>query len=103
VQLVLSGHVHDFTAMDFGETRPPQLIVGTGGDVLESGDKPPPVTGSPVVDGLAAQSFSMGRFGYFAFDRHGRDWVGGFHDLTDRLVASCRLHDRSLKCEAVTP
>ena len=91
VQLVLSGHVHDFTAMEFGAGRPPQLIVGTGGDLLESGDKPPPLIGSTVVDDLPTQAFSMGRFGYFVFDRHGREWLGGFHDLTDRLVARCRL------------
>jgi hypothetical protein len=101
VGLVLSGHVHDFTSMSFGPARPPQLIVGTGGDVLETGDLPPPVVGAPVVDGLPAKVFSMGRFGYFLFDRHGREWVGGFHDLSDNLIARCRLSARSLRCVAV--
>jgi hypothetical protein len=101
VGLVLSGHVHDFTSMSFGHARPPQLIVGTGGDVLEAGDLPPPVTGAPVVDGMTAKVFSMGRFGYFLFDRHGREWIGGFHDLSDNLIARCRLSERSLRCVAV--
>jgi hypothetical protein len=100
VSLVLSGHVHDFTSLDFGPARPPQLIVGTGGDVLEKGDLPPPVIGSPVVGGLPAKAFSMGRFGYFLFDRHGAEWVGGFHDLSDAVIARCRLRARSLSCIA---
>jgi len=98
VELVLSGHVHDFTSLDFGRARPPQLIVGTGGDVLEKGDLPPPVMGVPRVDGLPAKVFSMGRFGYFLFDRRGDEWVGGFHDLSDALIARCRLGPRSLRC-----
>ncbi|HEY7851414.1 MAG TPA: metallophosphoesterase [Caulobacteraceae bacterium] len=101
VQLVLSGHVHDFTAVDFGPKRPAQLIVGTGGDLLEAGDLPPPAAGATVVDGLPAKAFSMGRFGYFVFDRQGADWVGGFHDLTDALITRCRLRARSLTCVAV--
>lgn len=98
VELVLSGHVHDFTSLDFGRARPPQLIVGTGGDVLEKGDLPPPVTGRVRVDRLPAEVFSMGRFGYFLFDRRGDEWVGGFHDLSDALIARCRLGPRSLRC-----
>jgi hypothetical protein len=98
VELVLSGHKHDFTSLDFGRARPPQLIVGTGGDVLEKGDLPPPVTGAARVDGLPAQVFNMGRFGYFLFDRRGDEWVGGFHDLSDALIARCRLGARSLRC-----
>jgi hypothetical protein len=100
VQLVLSGHVHDFTSLDFAGARPPQLIVGTGGDLLEEGDSPPPVSGEPLVDGMPADAFSMGRFGYFVFDRRGDEWVGGFHDLSDRLVNRCRLRGRVLKCIA---
>jgi len=103
VQLVLSGHLHDFTSMDFGPARPPQLVVGTGGDLLDINDLPPPVTGTADVDALPAQVFSMGRWGYFEFDRAGKDWVGGFHDLTDALVARCRLRDRSLACARVRP
>ncbi|HEY2177885.1 MAG TPA: metallophosphoesterase [Caulobacteraceae bacterium] len=103
VDVVVSGHVHDFTALDFAGARPAQLIVGTGGDLLEAGDSPPPVTGAPEVDGLPAEAFSMGRFGYFLLDRLGGDWIGGFHDLSDALIARCRLHARRLTCAAVTP
>ena len=100
VQMVLSGHVHNFSALDFGPTRPPQLVVGTGGDLMDPNDLPPPVTGPIALDGLTAQAFTMGRFGYFVFDRHGADWMGTFRDLNDAVAATCRLHARSLTCKA---
>jgi hypothetical protein len=96
VALVLSGHVHNLTSLDFGPARPPQLIVGTGGDVLDG--KPPAISGNANVDGLAAQVFTFGRFGYFVFDRQGDDWVGAFYDLADTVVARCHLHARELSC-----
>ncbi len=100
VQLILSGHVHNFTSLDFAGRRPPQLVVGTGGDLMNANDVPPPAAGAVQVDGLAAQAFTMGRFGYFLFDRRGADWVGSFHDLTDAVAATCRLHGRELTCAA---
>ncbi|MEP6968443.1 MAG: metallophosphoesterase, partial [Pseudomonadota bacterium] len=98
IALILSGHVHNFTALGFGEARPAQLVVGTGGDLMSSNDVPPPATGQVKIDGLAARVFTMGRFGYFVFDRQGKDWVGAFHDLTDAVAATCRLHGRDLSC-----
>jgi hypothetical protein len=100
VALILSGHVHNFTAVSFGPVRPAQLVVGTGGDTLDLEDAPPPATGTAGVDGLKADIFTMGRFGYFVFDRRGADWVGRFHDTRDRVAAVCRLHGRALICRA---
>lgn len=100
VQLILSGHVHNFTSLAFSAVRPPQLVVGTGGDLMALNDTPPPASGTVSVDGLQAQAFTMGRFGYFVFDREGADWVGAFHDLSDAVAATCRLHHRSLTCSA---
>jgi hypothetical protein len=100
VQMVLSGHVHNFTSLDFGAGRPPQLVVGTGGVLMDPNDLPPPVTGPVALDGLTAQAFTMGRWGYFVFDRGGADWIGTFRDLSDTVAAVCRLHARSLTCTA---
>jgi hypothetical protein len=100
VGLVLSGHVHNFTSLDFGPARPPQLVVGTGGDTLDLDDAPPPATGAATIDGLPADVFTMGRFGYFVLDRRGSDWVGRFRDTRDRVAALCLLHNRRLACHA---
>jgi hypothetical protein len=102
VELVLVGHVHNFTSLDFGPGRPGELIVGTGGDIQDPSDLPPPAIGPVTIDGMTAQAFTMGRFGYFVFDRKGKakdaDWAGAFHDLTDAVIATCALHAGRLTC-----
>jgi hypothetical protein len=102
VELVLTGHIHNFTSLDFGPGRAPQLIVGTGGDAQDPRDLPPPAVGSLQVDGMTAEAFTMGRFGYFLFDRKAKardaDWEGAFHDLTDAVIATCTLHAGRLTC-----
>ena len=103
IQLVLVGHVHNFSSLDFGVARPAELIVGAGGDLQDPRDLPTPAIGPVSVDGLTAQVYTKGGFGYFVFDRKGADWVGAFHDLTDKVVTTCRLHARSLTCAAPKP
>lgn len=98
VDLIVSGHVHNFASLSFGPARPAQIVVGTGGDLLDLESAPPPTTGSAGVDGMRADIFTMGRWGFFVFDRHGRDWDGKFYDAHDRVAAICRLHRRDLSC-----
>lgn len=35
IEFVLSGHLHTFELLSFADQRPPQLVVGTGGTVLD--------------------------------------------------------------------
>jgi hypothetical protein len=99
VQMVVSGHVHHFQALDFGPARPAQLVVGTGGDIGESADLARVYTERRPIDGLDANVFSFSRYGYYLMERDGDDWTGAFHDATDRIRARCRLHERRLTCE----
>lgn len=101
VQMVVSGHVHHFQALDFGPGRPAQLVAGTGGDVGEKADLARVYTERRVIDGLDAGVFSFSRFGYYLMEKDGEDWIGTFHDATDRIRARCRLHGRRLNCQAV--
>ena len=100
VDLILSGHVHNFASVSFAGRRPSQLVDGAGGDLLDLETVPPPTTGTASVDGLPADIFTMGRFGYFVFDRHGADWIGRFYGLDDRVAATCLLRRRALTCKA---
>lgn len=103
VDLILAGHVHNLTSLDFGEARPPELIVGTGGDVQDPRDPHRPLQLSLPVDGLTTHAITTGEFGYFVFDRAGDDWVGAFHDLDDQVTVRCRLHAARLACVPVAP
>ncbi len=109
VQMVLSGHIHNFEAFDFGPARPAQLIVGTGGDIGEPADTPRIQAEQVSIDGASAEWLSFDRFGYFVFDRvdeparregsiWASDWIGVFYDANDRPVVRCRLSGRSLRC-----
>jgi hypothetical protein len=100
VQMVVSGHIHHFSALSFGPARPAQLIVGTGGDVGEPADTPKVYGGRDYLDGMDASTFSFSRYGYYLMDRDGEDWVGAFRDADDIVRANCRLRERALSCAA---
>jgi hypothetical protein len=99
VQMIVAGHIHDFAALSFGPARPAQLVVGTGGDIGEPADKPTIRGGPRTIDGMTGEFFTFDRFGYLLLERRGEDWAGAFHDAQDRIVASCRLHERALTCQ----
>jgi hypothetical protein len=100
VSMVVSGHIHHFASFEFEGNRPPQLIVGTGGDVGEPGDSPRYLDGEVGLDGMRAHRFGFDRYGFLVLDRDGAGWAGTFYDVHDRPVALCRLADRKLACHA---
>lgn len=98
-ELILSGHIHHFEALSFGEERPAQLIVGTGGDVGEAADSQKPDRSPATVDGLAAARLEFDRFGYVVLTRSGSTWSGVFKDSDGQIRATCALAGRNLTCE----
>ena len=102
VDMAVSGHIHHFATYDFAGKRPGQLVVGTGGDIGEKADGPKARAGDVEIDGLPARRYTFYRFGYLLLDRSpGGGWSGGFHDIDDRLVATCRFNGRKLACRSV--
>ena len=100
VAMVVSGHIHHFASFDFHGDRPPQLIVGTGGDVGEKGDSPKFIDGEVGLDGMGAHRFGFDRYGFLVLDRTADGWAGAFYDVHDRPIAQCRLAGRKLTCHA---
>jgi len=98
VHLVVSGHNHFFQALDFAGLRPPQLVVGTGGDKLV----PIPrealvgkeVNGARVVNATARYGY-----GYMVWDKTDFGWTGTLFDENGALTERCRLLGRRLVCE----
>ncbi|MBV8402024.1 MAG: metallophosphoesterase [Acetobacteraceae bacterium] len=98
VHMVLSGHVHDFTAYSFGPERPAQLIVGTGGDT--SDPIPQPIKPDVVIDGMQArQARGLRDYGYLVLERAGTEWNGTFYSTADAVLARCTLRSRDLTCD----
>ena len=97
LDLVLSGHLHDFISYDFGPERPAQLIVGTGGDALL------PLGRSPIVgaeiDGMAVRrGFASERFGYFIMERGAAGWDGTLYAPDGAVIARCQIAGRQIDC-----
>jgi hypothetical protein len=97
VQLVLSGHVHIFTAASFGAVRPAQLIVGNGGDTRD-GDLPGSITKAVRIAELPADAFVVEQFGYLVLDRTSAGWAGTLKDTEGHPLATCTIAGRDLHC-----
>jgi hypothetical protein len=97
VRMNVAGHIHFFQAVDFGGTRPPQLVVGTGGDNLQP--LPPlSVIGADINGAKVTDSVTYSGFGYMVWDRAGSAWSGTLFDVNGRPIHHCRLAGRTLGC-----
>jgi hypothetical protein len=98
VRMIVSGHIHMFEALSFGDgdpPRPPQLVVGTGGDELgKKPEKPEVINNAQVTDASILK-----RFGYMVWDRDGVKWKGSLFDEDGEQIAHCKLAERSLTCK----
>jgi Calcineurin-like phosphoesterase len=98
VRMYVAGHIHFFQAVDFGGARPPQLVVGTGGDNLE-GMPTAPVTGADLNGRKVVNATTYSGFGYMVWDRiDATDWTGTLYDVDGKPLDHCRLADRVLSC-----
>jgi hypothetical protein len=98
LDLVLSGHLHDFTSYEFGPERPAQLIVGDSGDTLLPLAKVPLI--GAEIDGLKVRkAFALERFGFFVLERAAASWDGALYNVNDVVLARCKLSGRVLGCQ----
>jgi hypothetical protein len=98
LDLVLSGHLHDFISYEFGPGRPAQLIVGTGGDnLLPLGSAP--IVGAEIDGMTVRRGFAAERFGYFIMERTAAGWDGTFYAPDDSVLAHCLLAGRAIDCQ----
>ena len=97
VRLFVSGHIHFFQAVDFGGVRPPQLVVGTGGDTLAP-LPPMSLAGSRINGRTVTKASAYSGFAYMVWDRNGTSWLGTLFDVNGKALDQCRLIGRSLTC-----
>jgi hypothetical protein len=106
LDMVLSGHVHDFESYAFGSGRPAQLVVGGGGDQLH--DLSPELKealkpdGRPLkaIDGMELQNrpVALKEYGYFLLVRTQGGWDGTLYSVNDAVLARCLLRMRDIEC-----
>ena len=98
LDLVLSGHLHDFISYEFGPERPAQLIVGTGGDTLLALGRAP-IVGAEIDGMTVRRGFATERFGYFLMERDAEGWEGTLYAPDDAVLGHCRLAGRAIGCQ----
>jgi hypothetical protein len=102
LDMVLAGHVHDFTSYDFGPGHPAQLVVGEGGDSNDAIVQP--LTTGTVIDGAKLRhGFGIANYGYLLLRRTSEGWSGTVYSVTDQVLAHCRLRGRALTCRPASP
>jgi hypothetical protein len=97
LDMVLSGHVHDFTSYEFGPGRPAQLVVGEGGDTHAAIVQP--ISSGITIDGMKLRrAFAIPDYGYVVLHRVDQGWTGTVYSVSDQVLARCRLRGRELSC-----
>lgn len=86
----LSGHIHLFIAASF-PAAPPQLVVGTGGDNLET-------TAAAAELMVSTGGTVDNQFGYTVFDRAGNGWNITVKNDDGSVRRHCRLAARKVAC-----
>lgn len=100
VELMLSGHLHTFEAINYTKDVPPQIVAGNGGDDLLitpenlRGTQFQGYSGVTVADGI-----SVGGFGFLLMTRAEGGWTIDLYDSKGAKTRNCRFSKR-LDCPA---
>lgn len=92
VQLMLSGHIHTFEALNYNQDVPPQLVAGNGGTKLEV--TPQNLRGTQFVDHsgvTVADGLSVGGFGFLLMTKAADGWAIDLYDQAGQPKGQCRL------------
>ncbi len=97
VELLVSGHIHAFEAINYREGSPPQLVVGTGGDKLEPA--PDDLAGLDIGGLLISEGTAWNGFGFFLMIREGEAWRGELYDAGGEIRHRCTFAQRRFACD----
>ena len=97
VGLLLAGHVHLFEALGFGESRPPIMVVGNSGTLLD-GDIPQSLVGMSFDGQPATTAKLLHQFGYVTMEPAGADWKATVHAVDGSTLTVCTIARRAITC-----
>jgi predicted phosphodiesterase len=99
VELMLSGHIHTFEAINYAKSVPPQIVAGNGGDNLDV--TPQNLRGTQFLghSGVAvADGLSVGGFGFLLMTRAGDGWTIDLYDSAGNKTRACRFASGRVDC-----
>jgi hypothetical protein len=92
VELMLSGHIHTFEAINFNQDVPPQIVAGNGGDNLDI--TPRNLRGSQFIghSGVTvANGLSVGGFGFLLMTRAPDGWTIDLYGPSAQPKGECHF------------
>ncbi|HEY1729380.1 MAG TPA: metallophosphoesterase [Candidatus Baltobacteraceae bacterium] len=98
IDLSISGHVHLFETLTFADHRPPQVIVGTGGDTLSP--DPGNIQGLKIDNTRIAQATIRHGFGFALFDVGRKSFE--VYDSIGKKVYACKYSPGEVSCNSVS-
>lgn len=98
VELMLSGHIHRFEALNYEGNLPSQLLAGHGGDKLDTAATD--LSGFDLGGWRVKDGISQGGFGFLFFVRQAKGWRIEVRDADGNILRLCRFADRRLDCPA---
>jgi Calcineurin-like phosphoesterase len=96
IDLMLSGHIHTFEAINYAGGLPPQLIVGEGGDRLDSA--PLDLSGRTVGTAKIDNGFSLPGWGFTLLTHVGDHWTADVFDSAGAHKRTCTIAARRISC-----
>jgi hypothetical protein len=98
VELVLSGHIHLWEAIGFGDKRPPQFVLGSGGTELAHAVKGQ-LAGLKIQNAFVSSGQSEHRWGFTNFSPAAAGaWTATFLDANGRGQMSCDVARGEVRC-----
>lgn len=97
IQAIMGGHIHLFQVLSFDGTRPPQLVVGNSGTLL---DKPitTPLAGLEIGGMKVSYGTMRADFGFVTMTRAGDEWAMRVKDVAGADKDRCVLGGGTLVC-----
>ncbi|HEY0281715.1 MAG TPA: metallophosphoesterase, partial [Rhizomicrobium sp.] len=101
VELMLSGHIHSFEALNYGpkDRVPPQLIAGIGGDRLEP---TPAILKGTVFQGKSGvfvkDGLSLPGHGFLLMVKSADGWTINVHDASGKTKRTCFFRSGRIDC-----
>jgi predicted phosphodiesterase len=97
LDMILSGHIHDFASYEFGPARPAQLVVGEGGDLNDAITQP--LSAGIPIDGMKPRrAFTTPDYGFILLRHSPQAWSATVYSIADQVLAHCSLHGRDVFC-----
>lgn len=98
LNLVMSGHFHNFEALSFGGVVPPQLIVGNSATQLEA-NITSVLNGILVEKSAVTNSKFLHDFGYMILsENEDKSWTATEYSILGNPLFACQIRGRNIIC-----